>query len=167
MEVVTRKDDITKVAAEAVVNPANSFGEMGGGVAGILKRVGGSEVEKEAMEKAPIPIGEAVATTAGKLPYKYVIHAPTMERPAQVTTADKVRQATLAALVCADSLGLKTLAIPGMGTGVGRLSPDLAAQTMVETLRHYDSATLQKVILVDINEEMVQAFRDALATERG
>jgi O-acetyl-ADP-ribose deacetylase len=166
MEIVVQQADITQLKVEAVVNPANSLGEMGGGVAGALRQAGGAEIEKEAMEKSPIPVGEAVATTAGKLPYKYIIHAPTMEKPAQATTSEKVRQATLAAVQCADSVGVKLLAIPGMGTGVGRLDEASAAAAMVETLRHCETACVRKIILVDRNATMVQAFRDALLAER-
>ena len=167
MEIVTRQGDITQVEADAVVNAANSLGEMGGGAAGALKRAGGAAIEQEAMSKAPIPVGEAVYTTAGTLPFQGIIHAPTMERPAQRTTLEKVRQATLAALMCADSYGVKVLAMPGLGTGVGGVSPDSAAEAMVETLRHYETASVRKVILVDRDPAMVSAFREALLAERG
>src|SRR5688572_28745324 len=118
MEIVAQQGDITQVKADAVVNCANSAGDMGGGLAGALSRAGGPAVEEEARSKAPIPIGEAIFTTAGQLPYKGIVHAPTMETPGP-TTIDNVRKATLAALLCADSYGVKILAIPGMGTGVG------------------------------------------------
>src|SRR4051812_40346110 len=158
MEIVCQEGDITQAKADAVVNPANSLGEMGGGVAGVLRRHGGADVEKEAMEKAPIPVGEAVYTTAGSLPFRYVIHAPTMEQPAQATSTGAVQKATLAALLCADSVGVKTLAMPGMGTGVGGVSPSSAAEVMVETLRNYETASIRKVILIDNSPEMIQAF---------
>lgn len=166
MEIVTRQGDITQAQADAVVNAANSLGEMGGGVAGAIKQAGGAEIETEAMSKAPIPIGEAVFTTAGKLPFKGIVHAPTMEKPAQATTIDKVRQAALAALLCADSYGVKVLAMPGLGTGVGGLSPASAAEAIVETLRNYETASVRKVILMDRDREMVSAFQEALQAER-
>jgi O-acetyl-ADP-ribose deacetylase (regulator of RNase III) len=166
MEIVTQEGDITQVKADAVVNAANSLGEMGGGVAGALRRAGGPEIEKEAISHAPIPVGEAVFTTAGKLPFKGIVHAPTMERPAQATTADKIRRATLAALMCADHYGVKILALPGMGTGVGGVSPVAAAGVIVETLRNYEPVSVCKVVLIDRNPEMIQAFREALMAER-
>jgi O-acetyl-ADP-ribose deacetylase (regulator of RNase III) len=166
MEIVAQQGDITQVKADAVVNAANSLGEMGGGVAGALLRAGGSEIEKEAMSHAPIPVGEAVFTTAGKLPYKGVIHAPTMEKPAQRTTIENVRKATQAALICADSYGVKVLALPGLGTGVGGVDPASAAEIIVETLRNYDTASVRKVILLDQDPAMVAAFREALMAER-
>lgn len=167
MEIVAQQGDISQVKADAVVNPANSLGEMGGGLAGVLRRIGGEEVEKEAMSQAPIPVGEAVYTGAGKLPFRYVVHAPTMEKPGQSATSERVRQATLAALLCADSIGVKILAMSGMGTGVGGVSASTAAEVMVETLRNYETASVRKVVLVDQNQSVVDAFREALQAERG
>ncbi len=167
MEIVTQLGDLTQAKADAVVNPANSLGEMGGGVSGALKRAGGDEIEKEAMARAPIAVGDAIQTTAGRLPFRYVIHAPTMEKPAEPSTTEKVRQATLAALMCADSYGVKILAMPGMGTGVGGVSAASAAEVIVETLRNYETASIRKVILIDHNPTMATAFRDALISERG
>ena len=76
LEIEIQQGDITKVNAEAIINPANSFGWMGGGSAGAIKKAGGQEIEKEIVDKSPLEIGKAVATTAGKLPHKAVIHAP-------------------------------------------------------------------------------------------
>lgn len=154
--------DLSELATEGVVNPANSSGEMGGGVAGILRRKGGSMIEKEAMQKAPIPIGTAVATTAGTLPCRFVIHAPTMNRPAERTDADRIARATQGALECADSLGLKQIAFPGMGTGVGRVPPQVAAETMVRVLENYRPRALQGITLVAFNQETKEAFERAL-----
>ena len=70
--------DITELKVDAIVNAANNKLVMGGGVAGAIKRKGGKIIEDEAVKKGPIKIGEAVATSAGNLPVKYVIHAATM-----------------------------------------------------------------------------------------
>jgi O-acetyl-ADP-ribose deacetylase (regulator of RNase III) len=158
MELSLLQGDITSVAADAVVNPANSRGEMGGGVAGILRRLGGAVIEQEAMAKAPIPIGSAVATTAGGLPFRSVIHAPTMELPAMRTTAAKVSEAVHAALECADAAGLGSLAFPGMGTGVGRVSHADAARAMVGAARAFRPRNLQRIVFVAFEEEMFRAF---------
>src|SRR5262249_28945370 len=74
----TQQGDISQARVDAVVNAANNHLWMGGGVAGALKRAGGIEIEREATAKGPIPIGEAVVTTGGALPAKYVIHAAAM-----------------------------------------------------------------------------------------
>ena len=162
IEVEILKGSLLEVPADAIVNPANSYGYMGGGVAGVIRRFGGEEIEKEAVRKGPIPVGEAVLTTAGKLPFKGVIHAPTMEEPGMVTTEEKVRKAVRASLKLADSEGFSVIAMPGMGTGVGRLPKDVAAKAMLEEILSFEGRTLRKVILVDVDEEMVKAWQSAL-----
>lgn len=155
--------DITGQSADAICNPANSLMYMGGGVAGALRRAGGEEIEREALKHAPVPVGEAVATTAGRLGARWVIHAPTMEQPAMPTTAEKVKRATLAALKCADRIGAGSLVIPGMGTGVGGLPFDAAAESMISALREFrPSGRLRRIILCDRNEEMVSAWREKM-----
>jgi len=155
------RGDITTISADAIVNPANSFGYMGGGVAGVIKRKGGIEIEKEAVKKAPIPVGKAIATTAGKLKYRCVIHAPTMERPAMRIGIDNVEKATKAALELSRKLGLKIIAIPGMGTGVGGISEREAAKIMVKVAKTFEN-DFEEIIFVDINESMVEAWEREL-----
>jgi len=156
--------DITKVYVDAVVNAANSLMYMGGGVAGAIRRIGGIEIEEEAIKKAPVPVGKAIHTTAGKLNAKWVIHAPTMERPAMRIPDENVALATHAALSLANEMGLKSIAIPALGTGVGGVNRKVAAQVMVEEIKkHIDNGTsLQEIILCDIHDEQAIAFKNAL-----
>ncbi len=154
--------DLTQIKSDAIVNPANSFGKMGGGVAGAIKRAGGVEIERGAVAQAPIPVGKAVATTAGSLASKYVIHAPTMEKPTQRTTVENVKRAVDAALSVADHLHLESLAFPGMGTGVGKVPYDAAAKAIVSVLLSFEAKSLKRVFLVDRNKKMIQAFQEAL-----
>ena len=158
---MVQQGDLTKLKVDAIVNPANSHGVMGGGVAGIIRRIGGEVIEKEAVEQAPIPIGQAVVTTAGTLSCKKVIHAPTMVNPAERTDAEAVRKATVAALLAADKEGFSTLAFPGMGTGVGRVPLDVAASTMAKAIQSFQAKHLKEVTLIGIDREMVEAFRKA------
>ena len=163
MKITVQQGDLTKLAVDAIVNPANSFGEMGGGVAGVIRRIGGEAIEEEAVKQAPIPIGQAILTTAGSLLCKKVIHAPTMVNPAQRTDAASVRKATVAALEAADQAGLSSIAFPGMGTGVGRVPLDVAALTMVQAIRSFKAKSLREVTLIGIDEAMVEAFRKAIS----
>ena len=101
MQIHLAKSDITLMAVDAVVNPANSLGIMGGGVSAALSRKGGPAIQKEAMSLAPIAVGAAVVTNAGTLFAKMVIHAPTMEQPGMKIGVENVRRATRAALLAA------------------------------------------------------------------
>jgi len=163
VEIEALHGDITKLEVEAIVNAANTHLLMGGGVAGAIKRAGGKEIEDEAVKQGPIKIGSAVATSAGKLKAKYVIHTPTMELDFK-TDEKKVRLAMNAALRKAEELRIGSIAFPALGTGVGGLPKDLAARVMVEELKkHIDSGSqLKKVILADINAGQVEFFKKEL-----
>src|ERR1700759_4398961 len=107
MQIHLAKSDITQMAVDAVVNPANSLGIMGGGVAGALSRKGGPTIQREAMSLAPIAVGAAVVTNSGTLWAKNVIHAPTMEEPGEKIGVENVRRATRAALIAAARYGFE------------------------------------------------------------
>jgi O-acetyl-ADP-ribose deacetylase (regulator of RNase III) len=119
LQIVIQQGSILEAAGDAIVNAANSQGWMGGGVAGAIKRVAGREVEEEAVARGPTPVGEAILTSGGKTRFRGIIHAPTMERPAMRIAVEKVEMATKAALRLAEAEGFATIALPGMGTGVG------------------------------------------------
>jgi len=157
--IVAKVGDITSESADAICNPANSLMYMGGGAAGALKKAGGEVIEREALKQAPVSVGEAVATSAGKLKAKWVIHAPTMERPAMPTTEEKVKRATLAALRRADEVGAESIVFPGMGTGVGGLSFESAAAAMISAFEEFGCPErLKRIVLCDRNEGMVKAW---------
>lgn len=165
MKVTIMKADITALAVDAIVNAANSQGYLGGGVAGAIKRKGGQEIEDEAVGKGPTPVGMACSTTAGKLPCRAVIHAPTMTNPAEPSSKKNISAATMAALMLARDLGFRRVAIPGMGTGVGGVAELEAAEAIVHVVKSFDDGVFDEIILTDINEIMVDAFRDALKGE--
>jgi len=163
-KITVATDDITKLEVDAIVNPANSQLTMGGGVAGAILRAGGDQIQEEALRKAPVQIGQAVATTAGKLKAKYVIHAPTMTRPAMPTNREDAKLATRGALERAKELGVKSVAFPGLGTGIGGLNPQDAARVMVEEVKKHieTGTTLKQIILVGFNADLTQAFKHAV-----
>ncbi|MEK6617608.1 MAG: macro domain-containing protein [Nitrospirota bacterium] len=154
---------ILEVEAEAIVNAANSRGIMGGGVAGVIKRAAGLEVDEEARRQAPIPVGSAVLTSGGRTRFKGIIHAPTMPEPGMRIEPGNVALATRAALALADTQSFTSIAIPGMGTGVGGVAHTEAAARMIKEIKAYSARTLRLVILVDVDSAMVQAWRECLA----
>ena len=156
--------DITEVDAEAIVNPANTLMIMGGGVAKAIKVKGGVEIEKEARAKAPVRIGEAISTTAGKLKAKYVIHSPTVLYPGSRSSAENVRKATIAALSKAEKLGVRRIAFPSMGTGIGGLTYREAAKTMLETIKDYSKnlRNVREIIIVLRSAEAYDEFLNTL-----
>ncbi len=167
-EVIAKRGDITKLTVDAIVNPANSSGTMGGGVALAIKKAGGDRIEEEAVRKSPVPIGEAVATAAGKLNAKFVIHAPTMEKSAELITTKNVLLATTAALNCAKNLKVKSIAFPGMGTGVGGVPKKQAAIAMVSEINKFvkkNPDAFDAVFLIGYDNSLYTEFENALRTK--
>jgi O-acetyl-ADP-ribose deacetylase (regulator of RNase III) len=147
---------------DAIVNPSNSMGIMGGGISGLLRRQGGEVIQQAAMQASPIAVGAAIVTTAGQLPAKHVIHVPTMEEPGMKIGAENVRRAARAALIAADRNNFKTIAIPGIGTDLGDVPIDEAARAIVEEIRAHRRPNPETIYLVDTSEEMLFSLEDAL-----
>src|SRR3954454_3188396 len=101
MELEVREGDIAAVEADAIANAANDRLWMGAGVAGALKRAGGEQIERDAMALGPIPVGTAIATGAGSLHARWVIHGAVMGQDLR-TSIDVVRETTRASLALAD-----------------------------------------------------------------
>ena len=114
IELEVLQADVTKLEVDAITNAANTELRHGGGVAAAISRAGGPAVQRESNEKAPIGLGEAVETTAGEMPARYVIHAATMEL-GEPTSADIITRATRSTLRTADELGCRSLALVAFG----------------------------------------------------
>jgi O-acetyl-ADP-ribose deacetylase (regulator of RNase III) len=159
--------DITTLDVDAVANAANTGLQHGGGVAGAIARAAGPELQRESDRKAPIGLGEAVETTAGRMPARWVIHAATMELGGP-TSADIIRQATASTLSKADELEARSLALVAFGTGVGGFPLGDAARIEVEEVRRHLEAGggLERVVFAVRGREAREAFEAALA-DRG
>ena len=153
--------DITALEVDAIANAANAALWMGAGVAGAIKRAGGEEIEREAVAKGPIEVGEAVATGAGLLTATWVIHGAVMGQDLR-TDAALVRRTTVSCLRAADEVGARSLALPAFGTGVGGFPLEECARIMVEAVRSYDPSSLEQVVFAVFGEEAAVAFREAL-----
>jgi O-acetyl-ADP-ribose deacetylase (regulator of RNase III) len=158
LEVV--EGDIAALEVDAVANAANNALWMGAGVAGALKRAGGEEIEREAVGKGPIAVGDAVATSAGRLPAKWVIHGAVMGQDLR-TNADLVERTTASCLRVAEELGCGSLALPAFGTGVGGFSLDDCARIMVKATRAHDPRTLRRVVFAVFGDDARRAFEQA------
>src|SRR5207244_3849360 len=154
--------DITTLEVDAIANAANTRLVHGGGVAGAIARAGGPAVQEESNARAPIGLGEAVETTAGDMPARWVIHAATMELGGP-TSAEVIRRATASTLRVAEELGARSLALVAFGTGVGGFPLDEAARIEVEEVRrHLDGESgLERVVFAVHAEDAEAAFRAA------
>jgi O-acetyl-ADP-ribose deacetylase len=154
--------DIAALEVDAVANAANDHLWMGAGVAGALKRAGGTEIEQEAVALGPIELGTAVATGAGRLPARWVIHGAVMGQDLR-TTSELVRRTTRSCLAAADDLGCRSLALPAFGTGVGGFPLAECSRIMVDETRQFVPAYLQRVVFAVLGAAAKDAFDAALA----
>lgn len=157
--------DITQLEVDAISNAANTQLRHGGGVAGAIVRAGGRSIQEESDRVAPIELGSAVATGAGKLPARWVIHAATMELGGP-TSAEIIGRATASTLRVADELGAKSLGMVAFGTGVGGFPVEEAATIEVREVRaHVDAGTgLERVVFCLFGEPARIAFERAVAS---
>ena len=156
--------DLTEEGTDAIVNAANSDLAHGGGVAGAIVRKGGQEIQRESLEKAPVPVGGAVVTGAGRLPCRWVIHAvgPVWGEGDEEA---KLRRAIGSALARAEELGLTSLSMPAISTGIFGYPKAAGCRAIAEEVaRHLraQAGSLLEVRLVSIDDETASHFMVAL-----
>ncbi|MGH2963456.1 MAG: macro domain-containing protein [Solirubrobacterales bacterium] len=165
MEIEVRQADITKLEVDAIANAANTDLKHGGGVAAAIVRAGGRVVQEESDARAPIALGEAVETSAGEMPARWVIHAATMELGGP-TSAEVIRRATASTLRRAEELGARSLGLVAFGTGVGGFPVDEAARIEVEEVRTHagEGGSLERVVFAVFGDDAREAFERAVAS---
>jgi O-acetyl-ADP-ribose deacetylase (regulator of RNase III) len=159
--------DICDLEVDAIVNPANPSLWMATGVGGAIKRAGGDEIEFAAVREAPVPVGGAVVTTAGRLAARFVIHAVSLDRDRR-TTGEAIERATRSAIARARQYDVSSIAFPALGTGVGGYPLDEGARITVETIRDElpRAPSIEFVVLALRGAAAYEAFSAAVhATE--
>jgi O-acetyl-ADP-ribose deacetylase len=153
--------DLTDMNTDAIVNAANNDLKLGGGVAGAIRRKGGSQIQSECDAIGTIPLGGAAITSGGKLKARHVIHAASMELGGR-TSALTLRSSTAHSLRIAAQQGLKTVAFPAVGTGIAGFPLRECAEIMLrEALRHLEGeTTVEKIYFVLYDEEALSTFKE-------
>jgi O-acetyl-ADP-ribose deacetylase len=151
--------DLTEMDTDAIVNAANNDLQLGGGVAGAIRRKGGPEIQKECDEVGPVPVGGAAITTGGNLKARYVIHAASMQLGGK-TSELSLRSSTAHSLRIAAQKGLKAIAFPAVGTGIAGFPLRECAEIMFrEVLRHLEGPTsLEKIYFVLFDADALGIF---------
>jgi len=168
MKVELLKADITEIQVDAIVNAANTSLLGGGGVDGAIHRKGGKAILEECVQirnkQGGCKTGEAVITTAGNLPSKYVIHTV-----GPVWNGDKEEKSKLLADCYTNSLNLavqneiKSIAFPNISTGIYHFPKDKAAEIAVKTIKYFDkSDKIEKVIFVCFDDENYEIYKNIL-----
>jgi O-acetyl-ADP-ribose deacetylase (regulator of RNase III) len=130
--------DITTINADALVSSDDNHLTMGGGVSCAIASAGGDIIRHEARKHIPLQIGDVVATSAGALPAKYILHAVTIDYDTMIyASQDSIHSATFKCMQLADTLGVHHIAFPALGTGVAGFPFQLAAEVMTQTIADY------------------------------
>jgi len=155
--------DITDQTIDAIVNAANAALQMGGGVAGAIRRKGGPAIQEECNRIGGTHVGGAVITTGGNLAAKYVIHA-VGPKHGEEHEDTKLKDATLNSLILADQKNLKSIAFPAISTGIFGFPKDRCAIIMLSTTIAYleGPTKLEKVVYCLYDMKTLEIFDDTL-----
>lgn len=167
MNIELIKGDITKIHTDAIVNAANSSLLGGGGVDGAIHRAGGKQILEECIlirnRQGKCNTGQAVLTSAGNLPAKYVIHTlGPVWNDNEEESSELLSNCYKNSLQLAESFGIKTVAFPNISTGIYRFPKERAGKIAVETVRNFQSEIIEKVIFVCFDDENEMIYKKLL-----
>jgi O-acetyl-ADP-ribose deacetylase (regulator of RNase III) len=169
-KIVLQQGDLTEMDVDAIVNAANNDLQLGGGLAGVIRRRGGESIQRECNQIGTIPVGGAAMTSGGKLKARHISHAASMELGGH-TTARALRTSTAHALRIAAEKGLRNIAFPAVGTGIGGFPLSECADIMLrEVVEHLKRpTTLDTIYFVLFDARALAAFQKELRamSERG
>jgi O-acetyl-ADP-ribose deacetylase (regulator of RNase III) len=162
-KIVIQQGDLTEMDTDAIVNAANNDLQLGGGVAGAIRRKGGEDIQRECDEIGSIPVGYAAITGGGNLKARHVIHAASMQLGGR-TTAANLGTSVAHSLRIAAERGLKTIAFPAVGTGIAGFPIEECATIMLrEAAQHLKTETsLDKIYFVLFDDHACDVFQRAL-----
>ena len=155
--------DITDLDTDAIVNAANTALQLGGGVAGAIRRKGGQPIQRECNKIGGTRVGGAVITTGGNLKAKYVVHA-VGPKHGEEHEDEKLKDAILNSLILADKHDLKSIAFPAISTGIFGFPRDRCATIMLSTTIAYleGPTRLEKVVYCLYDQNTFEIFRHTL-----
>jgi len=155
--------DITTEDVDLLVNPSNNYLWMKDGVAGAIKFAGGAKIEREALGKGPIPVGDVVITSSGSLSCRHVAHAAIMGQDLKAKP-DAIKRAVHRVLELAEEEGYTSIAFPAMGLGAGKLHPEVSAAAMLQPMLEMlpESSTIHEIRFCFLDESIKETFHQTL-----
>lgn len=154
--------DITELDTDAIVNPANTRLILGGGVAGAIRSKGGGLIQRECDALNGCPLGEAKATSGGNLKADYVIHAVGPVYGTDPEPEKYLKSAIMKSLEMADNMGLKSIALPAVSTGIFRYPLEEAAEIIVGASAEFArkcNSSINKIVLCLFTEKDYNVFK--------
>ena len=164
IEIKIINSDIAELDVDAIVNPANMQLRMEKGLAGSINQKGGGAIEEEALSKAPVDVGEAVVTKAGKLKAQHIIHAVTMGVEG-CTNQETVRHAAASALKRAHELNLRSIAFPALGCGLGGFPLVGSAKIIIQEILKFSrkaQVSLEKIVFCLNDNKTFEVFESTV-----
>jgi len=151
--------DITEQDVDAIVNAANTHLVLGAGVAGAIREKGGPQIQAECDALGPIELGDAIATTGGDLPARFVIHAAGMA-PGGAATESSIHGSVRRSLEVAREKECRTIAIPAIGAGIGGFPTQRCAEILLGEARDHlaGNTTLAEIRFVLFGEPTYRIF---------
>lgn len=165
MKIELVQGDITQICVDAIVNAANTSLLGGGGVDGAIHRTGGRAILDECRKIGGCAVGEAVITTAGNMPSKYVIHTVgPIWYGGNSNEPQLLKNAYLNSLKLAQNKGLQSVAFPNISTGVYRFPKGKAAKIAIETVKEFmsENSGVTRVIFVCFDDENFGIYQSLL-----
>ena len=161
-----RQLSLLDAPVEAIINAANSQLRHGGGVAGLISRAGGPRIQAESLGKAPVPTGRATHTGAGELPFQWIIHAVgPVWRGGEAGERELLSNAVTAALEECEILGVHTVAMPAISTGIFGFPLAPALKAIFDAIRDFEARAvcLQEVMLCEVDAKKAADMQAILA----
>lgn len=163
MRLEAKRGDITAEAVDAIVNAANEALAPGGGVSGAIHRAGGPAIAEECRRVARCPTGRAVATTAGDLPARWVVHAVgPVWRGGGAGEAELLASVYRSSLDVAAAAGARSVAFPAISTGIYGYPLDEATTVAVAAVRSWEGGAIELVRFVCFDDLTLAAYRSLL-----
>lgn len=163
MNIQLQQGDITRLSVDAIVNAANSSLLGGSGVDGAIHRAGGPAILEECRLIGGCETGQAVITTAGNLPSRFVIHTVgPVWNGGNNHEADLLASCYRKSLVLADEYNLVSIAFPNISTGIYRFPKKHATKIAIGTVKAYKSSHLKEVIFICFDEENFRLYQELL-----
>jgi O-acetyl-ADP-ribose deacetylase len=161
------RDDITTAQVDAIVNAANTSLLGGGGVDGAIHKKGGAQILEECRairnKQGGCKTGEAVYTTGGKLPAKFVIHTVgPVWNGGKNNESNLLKSCYINALKIAETLNLKSISFPNISTGIYKFPKHLAAKIAIEAVKEFECTTIENVYFICFDEENYQIYLDTI-----
>lgn len=135
---IVQYGSLTKINADVLVSSDDNYLSMSGGVSACIRDEGGTEIVNAARKAIPLSVGDVAVTTAGKLTARFIFHAVTIDYDKMLMPNEEIiRAATRKCMTLAESLEIKHIAFPALGTGVGRFPFSKAAEIMTKTISEH------------------------------